>query len=288
MNKKYYLTLIIIIFPLVVTSFILTGCDDSGIILPVITTTEVSAKERLDSANVQSTRKYGAGTTLVLIFGKNVKVNGKTDLINTTNIDSIGAWLYIYRAANDSISPFKIFTPDPVLATTDCIEITTAFNLAGITSVVTDTSAFNEIKSALQILFVTNAGITTPVTALIDSDVSLTLASTTTPVIKFDTSYTPSASTINGSMFNSTGTNKTTNMFLIPSLGALHISNFMQNPSMTGFPDDLWIVNYKKTNTSNVNENLVLGTVVQSAPSMVVGPPVNITSKVINLSKYAQ
>ena len=158
MNKKYYYILILIIFPIIAAPFILTGCDDAGVILPLVTT-EVSAKDRLDSANAQATRKYGAGTSLVLIFGKNVKVNGKTDLINTTNIDSIGAWLYIYRAANDSISPFKIFTPDPVPSTSDCIELTSAFNVASILGLMTDTSARNEISSALGILAVTRIGI---------------------------------------------------------------------------------------------------------------------------------
>ena len=89
-------------------------------------------------------------------------------------------------------------------------------------------------------------------------------------------------------MFNSTGTNPTTNMFLIPALGGLNLPMFIRNPQLSGFPNDLWIVNYNKTNTSNVNENLVLATVVQSDQIMIIPPPVNITSKVINLSKNAQ
>ena len=93
---------------------------------------------------------------------------------------------------------------------------------------------------------------------------------------------------MNGSVFNSTGTNQTRNMFLIPALGGLNLTIFIRNPQLTGFPADLWIVNYNKTNTSNVNENLVLATVVQSDQIMIIQPPVNISSKVINLSKNAQ
>src|SRR5438045_986604 len=123
MHKKYNFSLSYFILPLIlVVTFILSSCDDSGVLLPV--TTSVAAKDRLDSANAQATRKYGVGTSLLLIFGKNVKPDGTTDLVNTANIDSIGAWLYIYRAANDTISPFKIFTPDPLPSTTDCIELT--------------------------------------------------------------------------------------------------------------------------------------------------------------------
>ena len=86
MNKKYYAAFAFIIFPLLLSVLMITGCDDSGIVTPVITTTEVSAKERLDSANSQSTAAYGAGTRLVLIFGKTVKANGKTDLVITITI----------------------------------------------------------------------------------------------------------------------------------------------------------------------------------------------------------
>ena len=73
-------------------------------------------------------------------------------------------------------------------------------------------------------------------------------------------------------------------MFLIPAAGTLHISSF--NPALVGFPNDLWIVNYKKTNSVNVTENLVLGTEVTSGTTMTI--PGGVSSTVINLSKDAQ
>lgn len=285
MSKKYNSALILIILPLMlISAFIFSSCDDAGVILPVVTTTEVAAKDRLDSANAQATRKYGAGTSLVLIFGKNVKSNGKADLVNTTNIDSIGAWLYVYRAANDTLSPFKIYTPNPLPTTTDCIELSTFFDVNAVIGLVQDTTVKNEISSALFIVFQTGISITTPTGTLLNSDAALTLAASTSPVIKFNSSYALSSSTINGNVFNSSGSSQTTNMFLIPAAGTLNIGGI--NPLLTGFPNDLWVVNYRKLNSSNVTENLVLGTEVTSGTTMTI--PGGTSSPVINLSKDAQ
>ncbi len=120
---------------------------------------------------------------------------------------------------------------------------------------------------------------------MIDSDVSLGLANTTNPIIKFDANYNLSSSTDNGNAFFATGTNETINMFLIPAAGTLNLPSFIQH--LTNFPNDLWIVNYSKTDVNNVSQNLVLGTVVQSNQTIGIDN-LTLTSKVINLSKVAQ
>jgi hypothetical protein len=72
-------------------------------------------------------------------------------------------------------------------------------------------------------------------------------------------------------------------MFLIPAGGTLNLPNFIEE--LVGFPHDLWVVNYKKKNTSNVEENLILATVVESDQVMGI-PFLNFSSKVINISKF--
>jgi hypothetical protein len=71
-------------------------------------------------------------------------------------------------------------------------------------------------------------------------------------------------------------------MFLIPGLGTLNLPSFIT--TLTGFPADLWVVNYKKTQ-GLASDNLILGTVVQSNQTMGI-PYLTIISRAINLSKY--
>jgi len=262
-----------------------SSCSDTGTIINNIITNEVTAKERLDSANAQAIRKYGANTKLVLIFGKNVNSNGATELSvisAITNPDSIGAWLYIYRVPQDT--SLRIYTPNPLPTASDCIELTAFFNMNTMLGLIQDTSARNIISGALDVIINSNIGITTASGNLVNSDVSLNYANTSNPIIKFNENFSPDTSSLNGSTFFLTGTNKTRNMFLIPAAGTLNLPQFIQN--LTGFPNDLWVVNYKKTNSSNQQENLILGTVVENGQLMSIPPPIGISSKVINLSKY--
>jgi hypothetical protein len=269
---------------LVSTAFLYTSCGSDNPITQIFSN-EVSAKQRLDAANSQAAATYGVNAKLVMIFGKNVKSNGKTDISTFTAItspDSIGTWLYIYRVPGDTAN-LRVYTPNPIPGTSNCIELTSFFNINEIINLIQDTSARTIVSGALTLLTTSNINITTATGSLIDSDVSLGLANTTNPIIKFDASYNLSASTDNGNAFFSSGTNESTNMFLIPAAGTLDLPTIITE--LTGFPPDLWIVNYKKTNTSNVPENLILGTVVQSSQIMGI-PSLTLTSKVINLSKY--
>src|SRR4030095_6279673 len=270
---------------LILTVFQFSSCSDPGTIIHNITTNEVTAKDRLDSANAQATRKYGANTKLVLIFGKNVNSNGSTDISVITalsNPDSIGAWLYVFRVPQDT--SLRIYTPNPLPTANDCIELTSFFNINSMIGLIQDTSARNIISGALNVILTTNIGITTPTGNLVNSDVSLNYANTTNPVIKFNANFSPDTSSLNGNVFFQTGTNKTRNMFLIPAAGTLNLPQYIQN--LTGFPNDLWVINYKKTNSLNLQENLILGTVVESTQQMSIPPPIGLTSRVINLSKY--
>jgi hypothetical protein len=280
---KFIKTAILLLI-LSAAAFIYNACSDNTI--TQIFSNEVSAKQRMDSANAQATRKYGVNTKLVMIFGKNVKANGKTDistLTAATSPDSLGAWLYIFRVPGDTAN-LRVYTPNPLPGSSDCIELTQFFNVSTVLTLIQDTTARNIVSGALTLLTNANISITTSTSNLIDSPDALSLANTTNPVIKFDQNFNPSASSVNGSTFFSTGTNQTINIMLIPAVGTLHLPDFIQN--LTGFPNDLWIVNYNKTNTVNVQENLILGTVVQSNQVMVI--PTVVSSKVINLSKFAQ
>ncbi len=229
--------------------------------------------------------EHGAGTELVLIMGKNVKANGKTELSAISlaiNPDSVGAWLYVYRVPSDT--SLRIYTPNPLPTASDCIELTTFFSTNQLINLIQDTSARNIISGALDIIISTNIGITTTPGNLLNSDASLSLANSTNPIIKFNDNYIPDTSSLNGNVFFATGTNQTRNMILMPAAGTLNLPAYISG--LTGFPPDLWIVQYKKTNSSNLTENLILGTVVQSGQLMGVPPPVSIQSQVINLSKY--
>jgi hypothetical protein len=73
-------------------------------------------------------------------------------------------------------------------------------------------------------------------------------------------------------------------MFLIPALGTLNIPAYINN--LFGFPQDLWVTNFKKLDSVSVTQNLIIGTVVRSDQSMNIPAPLNITSKAINISKY--
>ncbi len=269
-----------------VLSFQFSGCSTDDITNTIInaTTVEVTAKDRLDSANAQAIRKYGPSTKLVLIMGKNVKANGKTELSllsAATNPDSIGAWLYVFRAPSDT--SLKIYTPNPVPTTSDCIELTALFNTNQLLNLIQDTSAKSIISGALDLIVSTNLFIATSTPTLLNSDASLNLASTTNPIIKFNNSYIPDTSSLNGNAFFSTGSNQTRNMILMPAAGTLNLPVYITG--LTGFPADLWIVQYKKTNSLSQTESLILGTVVQSGQVMGV-PLIGIQSPVINLSKY--
>lgn len=284
MLKRLILPLFLITV-ITVISFQFSACssDDINTIINNATTTEVTAKERLDSAYAQAIRNHGANTKLVLIMGKNVKANGKTELSllqAATNPDSIGAWLYVFRAPGDT--SLRIYTPNPLPTATDCIELTALFNTNQLIGLIQDTSARNMVSGALDLIISTNIFIATSTSSLLNSDASINLAASTNPIIKFDESFIPDTSSLNGNVFFSTGTNQTRNMILMPAAGTLNLPAYITN--LTGFPADLWIVQYKKTNSLNQSENLILGTVVQSGQMM--GVPIGIQSPVINLSKY--
>jgi hypothetical protein len=282
--KKYF---ILLLFSAVITglTFQLSSCGRDSVITQIFIN-EVTAKDRLDSANAQAVRKYGTDTKLVLIMGRNVKTNGKTDisaLTAITNIDSIGAWLYIYRVPTDT--SLRVYTPNPLPGTSDCIELTSLFDINSLLVLIPDTSARNIISGALALVTQTNVSISTSTSVLVDSDVSLGYANNSNPVIKFNSNYIPDTSYLNGSVFFSSGTQKKINVFLIPAAGTLHLPDYIQD--LVGFPLDLWIVNYKKLDANNIERNLILGTVVQSNQNMGISA-IGLVSKAINLSKFVQ
>ncbi len=282
MRAKSKIIVSITIITIIILIIQLTGCSEETI--KNIVSNEVTAKQRLESAITQAKTTYGDSTRLVLIFGKNVNSNGRTEISAVsalTNPDSIGAWLYIFRAPSDT--SLKIYTPNPVPAANDCIELTAFFSTNTLLNLIQDTSAKNIIAGALALLTTSGINITTSTSVLIDSDVSLNYANTTNPIIRFDSSFIPDTSSLNGNAFFTAGTDKTRNMFLIPAGGTLNLPQFITE--LTGFPQDLWVVNYKKLNSLNQTENLILGTVVESSQQMGIGS-IGITSKVINLSKY--
>jgi hypothetical protein len=281
-TKSKFLIPIAIVIIIISITIQFSGCSESTI--NNIFSNELTAKQRLESAITQAKTTYGDSTRLVLIFGKNVNSSGRTEISAVsalTNPDSIGAWLYIFRAPADT--SLKIYTPNPLPTASDCIELTAFFSTNTLLNLIQDTSAKNIIGGALALLTTSGINITTTTSALIDSDVSLNYANTTNPIIRFDSSFIPDTSSLNGNTFFTTGSNKSINMFLIPAAGTLNLPEFITN--LTGFPADMWIVNYKKLNSSNQTENLILGTVVESSQQMGV-PLIGITSKVINLSKY--
>lgn len=276
---------ILFLLPIIVIIIVFSSCADDVVkVINEVTSNEVAAKDRLDSAIAQATRNYGANTKLVLILGKNVKSNGKTDISAIsaiTNQDSIGAWLYVFRSPSDS--SLRVYTPNPLPTATDCIELTALFSTNTLLNLIQDTSAKNIVAGVMELITTTNISLTTPVPSLVNSDVSINWGYSINPVIKFNENYAPDTSSLNGNAFFSTGSNKTVNMMLMPAAGTLNLPNYIQN--LTGFPNDMWIVNFKKTNASNLTENLILGTVVESNQQMGI-PPIGLYSKAINLSKY--
>ncbi len=282
LKSKSYQLLFLSLFSIFVLS--LSSCNNTvESILNAVTTVEVTAKERLDSANAQATRKYGASTKLVLIMGRNVNANGKTTLSvlnSVANPDTISAWLYVYRVPSDT--SLRIYTPNPLITANDCIELTAFFNPNQLISLIQDTTARNIISGAFSVVTSANVGIFTSPSVLLNSDASLNLANSTNPIIKFNSSFVPDTSHMNGSIFLSGSSSQSRNMFLIPAAGTLNLPSYITN--LTGFPADLWVVQYKRTN-SGVQQSLILGTVVQSGQLM--GVPIGIQSAVINLSKDA-
>lgn len=268
----------------------LQSCNTDPASITEIIYNRVSAKERLDSANAQAQRKYGSGAKLVLILGQNVifegSDKGKTDISIVTGLsdpNNLGAWIYVYK--KPGTDTLAVYTPNPTPGAKDCWELTSVFNINTLIGLIPDTSAKNIIQGAITLVNNTNFNITTPTSGIVDSDVSLGWANSTNPVIKFNSSFIPSSSTLNGDYFfsnNITGAVKTVNMFLIPGLGTLNLPNFVT--SLTGFPADVWVVNYKKSFTATT-ESLTIGTVVGS--SQILGIPfLSLTSKCINLSKF--
>ncbi len=260
------------------------SCGDTETIIKNIVTNEVTAKERLQSAIDQAHNDYGDSTNLVMIFGKNVRPNGKTELSALSTItspDSVGAWLYVFKSPSDT--SLRVYTPNPLPTAGNCIELTAFFNINSLIGLIQDTSAQNIVAGALNVILNSNISISTSLNLLVDSPVSLDYANNTNPVIKFDENFLPDTSSLNGSTFFSSGTNQSRNMFLIPAAGTLNLPSFITE--LTGFPADMWIVNYRKTNSFSETENLVLGTVVEGSQVMGI-PSLGLSSRVINISKY--
>lgn len=282
-NRKLILPVAMV--ALLLSSVFYSCSSDS--ILTQIFSNEVTALERLDSANAQAKREYGDSTELVLIYGRNVKTNGKADMsaleiITSGNLDSVGSWVYTFKAPGSS--SFRLYTPDPIPGQTDCINLTEFFNPLDLLNLIADTSAANIIEGALELVINSNLKITTPRNLLIDSDAALNLANTETQIIKFNSNFDPSISTTNGNIFFQSGTSKEVNVFLIPAAGTLNLPAFITE--LFGFPADLWIVNYKKINTQGNPESMILATVVQSNQTMGLSNISGFNSRVINLSKF--
>ena len=276
------------VFVLLLIAVSLYSCSDNAVnIINDIVSNKVTAKERLDSAYAQAQRKYSPSTQLVMVFGKNVLFEGtdagKTDISLTTSLsdpNNLGAWLYIFK--KPGTDTLAVYTPNPLPGARDCIELTSFFSTNTVISLIADTSARNIVSGALGLITNSNFHISTNLNNLVNSDVAYGYSYSSNPVIKFNTSFLPSSSTFNGSAFlGQSGTNKTVNMFLVPGLGTLNLPAYIS--TLTGFPQDLWIVNYKLTNGS-VTQNFIAGTVVESTQLM--GITGLLTSRVINLSKF--
>jgi hypothetical protein len=270
------------------------SCKDTATnIINDIISNKVTAKDRLDSAMAQASRKYTPSVKLVMIFGKNVIFEGndagKTDMTGITilsNPDSVGTWLYIFKKpGSDTLA---VYTPNPTPGARDCFELTSLFNFNTIISLIADTSARNIVSGALSLINNTNFFISTSTSEIVNSDVGFNYSYTSNPIIKFNSSFNPSPSTNNGQSFFTSGTytNKTVNMFLIPALGTLNLPAYVT--SLLNFPSDLWVVNYKRTSGSDgpVTENFIAATVTKSSQNMTINIPPGFTSKAINLSKY--
>jgi len=276
------------LFLLMLIAVSLYSCSENSVnVINDIVNNKLTAKERLDSAYSQAQRKYSPSIELVMIFGKNVLYDGtdagKTDISATTVIsdpNNIGAWLYIFK--KPGTDTLVVYTPNPVPGARNCIELTSLFSTNTIISLIADTSARNIVSGALSMITQSNFKISTNRINLVNSDVAYGYSYSSNPIIKFNSSWVPSSSAFNGSVFlGQTGTNKTVNMFLMPGLGALNLPAYIT--TLTGFPQDLWIVNYKLNNGS-LTQNFIAGTVVES--TQIMGITGLLTSKVINISKY--
>lgn len=236
-----------LLFVLITVLFFATlqSCNTDPASITEIIYNRVSAKDRLDSANAQAQRKYGSGAKLVLILGQNVIFEGadkgKADISVITGLsdpNNLGAWIYVYK--KPGTDTLAVYTPNPTPGAKDCIELTSIFNINTLIGLIPDTSAKNIIQGAIALVNNTNFNITTSSSQIVDSDVSLNWANSTNPVIKFNSSFVPSSSTLNGDYFfsnNTSGATKTVNMFLIPGLGTLNLPNYIT--SITGFPSDM-------------------------------------------------
>ncbi|CAN5447674.1 hypothetical protein BH10BAC5_BH10BAC5_15160 [soil metagenome] len=278
-NKLMFLILLL-------SGTIFSACN-SNIVTDIISN-PVAAKDRLDSANMQSSRRY-PGSQLLMIFGKNVTYTGvnagTTDISLVSTIsdpNNIGAWIYVYKVpGTDTLA---VYTPNPTPGARDCIELTSIFSTNTLIGLIRDTSAANIISGAISLFTSTGINISTNTDLILNSNVALDLAQSTDPVIKFNSSFVPSASNVNGSAFFSTGSSQSVNMFLIPAAGTLNLPAYISN--LAGFPPDIWIVNFSKTNSSGSAETMTMGTVTQQAQVMGI-TGLTLTSKVINLSKFA-
>lgn len=284
MKNTLILKVVIVLF----TALLLSSCDSATNVVNDLTSNKLTAKDRLDSAYAQAKRKYSPSTELVLIFGKNVLFSGndvgKTDITlitGATDPNNIGAWLYIFK--KPGTTDLAVYTPNPVPGARDCIELTAVFNTSTILSLIADTSAKNIVAGALSLVTNSNFKISTKTDSLVNSDAAYNYSYSVSPVIKFNDSFIPSSSTYNGSaFFAQSGTNKTVNMFLIPALGTLNLPAYIS--TLTGFPQDLWIINYK-LDTGGSTKNFIAGTVVKSDQNMGISI-LGLLSKTINISKY--
>jgi hypothetical protein len=283
---------IILVLLLLFVSAGFYSCSDTATnVINDIISNKVTAKDRLDSAFAQASRKYSPSVKLVMIFGKNVLFEGtdvgKTDITGLTALsdpNQIGAWLYIFK--KPGTDTLAVYTPNPLPGARDCLELTSLFNFNTVISLIADTSARNIISGALSMINDNTFFISTSTNEIINSDSSYNYSYSSNPIIKFDRNFIPSASTNNGQSFFTSGTytGKTVNMFLIPALGTLRLPNYISG--LINFPNDLWVVNYKRTNGS-VTENFIVATVTKSSQSMTINlPPIPFSSKAINLSKY--
>jgi hypothetical protein len=280
---------VIAIIVVALISITLYSCSNNAVnVINDIIANKVTAKDRLDSAYAQAQRKYSPSTELVMVFGKNVLYDGddkgKTDISITTGLsdpNTLGAWLYIFK--KPGTDTLAVYTPNPLPGARDCIELTSLFSTNTIIGLIADTSARNIVSGALSMITQSNFKISTNRTNLVNSDVAFGYSYSSNPIIKFNSSWIPSASTYNGSTFlGQTGTDKTVNMFLVPGLGTLNLPAYIS--TLTGFPQDLWIVNYKLTSGSST-QNFIAGTVVESNQNMGISI-LSLFSKAINISKY--
>jgi hypothetical protein len=285
---------IILILAVVISAIGIYACNDAATVINQIVSNKVTAKQRLDSAFAQAQRKYTPSAKLVMIFGKNVLFDGtdagKTDISLSTGItdpNNLGVWLYIFKkpGSND----LAVYTPNPVPGSSDCIELTAVFNLNTLLNLIQDTSAKNIVSGSLALINNSNFNISTSKDSLIDSDLSYNYSYSANPVIKFNSSFVPSSSTFNGNSFMNTsypaGTTKTVNMFLIPALGTLRLDMPQYIQSLVGLPQDIWIINYKASYSTTV-DNFIVGTVVRSDQMMGISIITGLLSRAINISKY--